>query len=276
LRLGIFAKTFDGNEPATALEAVADAGYDCAQFNWACAGLPSMPDEVPDPVIASVRQAVLQSGIELSAVSGTYNMIHPDPQVRSDGLRRLGVVIDSARELRIPMVTLCTGSRDVQDQWRAHPDNQTEQAWRDLIQSMEKALLMAESAGVTLGVEPELANTIDSVDKAEALLRTFDSRYLAIVLDPANLFEVVDDERRRTIIGSAIDRLAPAIQLCHAKDRLADGRFCAAGDGVIDFTHYFACLRETGFSGPMITHGLPADDARRVAQFLATELSRLA
>ncbi|TIN55804.1 MAG: sugar phosphate isomerase/epimerase, partial [Mesorhizobium sp.] len=129
MRLGIFAKTFPGTEPAAVLTAVRQAGYETTQFNLACAGLPSMPDAVPADAIASVRAAAQSNGVSLAALSGTYNMAHPDKAVRDDGLRRLAVVIEAAAALGIPLVTLCTGSRNAADQWAYHPDNADPAAW---------------------------------------------------------------------------------------------------------------------------------------------------
>ncbi|TIV68932.1 MAG: sugar phosphate isomerase/epimerase, partial [Mesorhizobium sp.] len=48
MQVGVFAKTFPGSEPTGVLAAVRDAGFAATQFNLACAGLPSMPDAVPD------------------------------------------------------------------------------------------------------------------------------------------------------------------------------------------------------------------------------------
>ncbi|TIR87531.1 MAG: sugar phosphate isomerase/epimerase, partial [Mesorhizobium sp.] len=74
--------------------AVREAGFAVTQFNLACAGLPSMPDDVPDEAIRTIDAAAKASGVGLVALSGTYNMAHPDSRVRDDGLRRLGVVIE--------------------------------------------------------------------------------------------------------------------------------------------------------------------------------------
>src|SRR3954462_13417331 len=99
MEIGIFAKTFPeiGAEPV--LAAVRNAGYASAQFNMACLGLPSMPDAIDDATAASVGQAARQTGVSIAAVSGTYNMIHPDPAVRRDGLARLKVLIAAARAM---------------------------------------------------------------------------------------------------------------------------------------------------------------------------------
>ena len=57
MQIGMFAKTFPGSEPAAVLAAVREAGFATTQFNLACAGLPSMPDAVPNDAIAAIRAA---------------------------------------------------------------------------------------------------------------------------------------------------------------------------------------------------------------------------
>ncbi len=83
MRLGIFAKTFPGTDPASVLSQVKAAGFATAQYNMACSGLPPMPDEIAPAISAAVAEASRQTGIRLCAVSGTYNMAHPDPAIRA-------------------------------------------------------------------------------------------------------------------------------------------------------------------------------------------------
>jgi sugar phosphate isomerase/epimerase len=269
MRLGIFAKTFAGTDPLTVLQAARDAGFVAAQYNMACSGLPAMPDALTHAQTAEVADASAATGMGIAAVSGTYNMIHPDPAVRATGLRRLGVLIDHAAEMGTGMVTLCTGTRDAEDQWRHHPDNVSPEAWRDLMDEMSKACTLAEPKGVKLGIEPELANVIDGAAKARRLIDSLQSPALAIVLDPANLFEVEPLDRQRDILSHAVDLLADRIAMAHAKDRDPAGGFVAAGAGVVDFPHFLNRLRSAGFNGDLVTHGLTAAEAPGVAAFLA-------
>ncbi|TPJ89655.1 sugar phosphate isomerase/epimerase [Mesorhizobium sp. B2-5-13] len=268
MRLGIFAKTFPGTDPAAVLATVKQAGYETTQFNLACAGLPSMPDVVPADAVAAIRAAARSSGVLLAALSGTYNMAHPDKAVRDDGLRRLAIVIETAAALDIPLVTLCTGSRNAADQWAYHPDNVTPAAWSDMAAEMEKALALAENAGVDLGIEPEQANIVTSAGDAMRLIAAMGSKHLKIVLDPANLFEHATPEEAHVIVAAAIDEAAGHIAMAHAKDRFADGRFATSGQGVVDFPDFVARLKGVGFDGALVTHGLPADEAPGVAIFL--------
>lgn len=274
MQLGIFARTFAVQGALPVLHAVAQAGYETAQFNFACLGLASMPDEITDETVKKVAAASRETGISIAAVSGTYNMIHPDLSQRARGLQRLEVIIRCARAMGTEMVTLCTGTRDSQDQWRAHPDNGKPDAWHDLCTEMEKALAIAERHAVDLGIEPELANVVSSAAHARRLIDELKSPRLRVVLDPANLFEVVTSEERLHLVEQSVELLADRLSMAHAKDRDAQGNFVAAGKGVIDFSHFIGCLRKAGFAGPLVTHGLSEPEAPGAAHFLKALLQQ--
>ena len=265
MRLGIFARTFPGTDAVTVLGAVKRAGYSCTQFNMACCGRPAMPDAVSPAEIESIAAAARDAGVTLGGLSATYNMIHPDRAVRVVGMRRLRVAIAVARDLGIPLVTLCTGTRDAEDQWRHHPGNGSPDAWFDLAHEMEHALVCAEAVGVDLGIEPEQANVVTSARDARKLIADMASKRLKIVLDPANLFERATAEEARRLVADAVEVAGDAVAMAHAKDRAADGSFVTAGRGIVDFADFLERLRGTGFDGPVVTHGLTAEEAPGVA-----------
>ncbi len=276
MQLGIFAKTFDGTSPTVVLPQVKAAGFETAQYNMACSGLSAMPEDIPASVIASVKTAAQSSGVVLTALSATYNMIHPDLTERKNGHRRLAVIAKAAQGMGIPLVTLCTGTRDATDQWKHHPDNTSVAAWTDLIQSMQTVIAIADTFNVDLGIEPERANVINSAAKARKLLDEVKSPRLKIIFDPANLFETETVAEQRRIISKALDLLAVDITMAHAKDRSANGEFVTAGTGVLDYRHFFSELNQSSFNGPIITHGLTAAEAPQVHAFLQQELAQLA
>jgi sugar phosphate isomerase/epimerase len=133
---------------------------------------------------------------------------------------------------------------------------------------MHFAIKIADQFDVDLGVEPELANVVSSATKAKRLIEECNSPRIKIILDAANLFEVATINEQREIVSEAIELLAPNIAMAHAKDRNASGGFVAAGNGVLDYPHFLRCLKKVGFDGPLVTHGLSANEAREVANFL--------
>jgi sugar phosphate isomerase/epimerase len=274
MRLGIFAKTFGTREALATLKAVAEVGFSCTQFNMACAGLPSMPEAIDDSIYSAIAAASQATGVEISAVSGTYNMIHPDPAVRETGMRRLEVLALACNHMGTDTVTLCTGTLDPHDQWRWHPGNGTTTAWRALMREMERAINIAERHDIWLGIEPELANVVSSAQKALELIQQLGSTRLRIVLDPANLFEIANKRESRTIVACAIEKLADRLFIAHAKDRSVDGKPVAVGKGIIDFQHFVEGLLSIGFAGPLIAHGLSSSEAPEVFGFLRELVER--
>jgi sugar phosphate isomerase/epimerase len=138
---------------------------------------------------------------------------------------------------------------------------------------MAIAVDVAERHDVLLGIEPELANVVNSAQRARALINQIASPRLRIVLDPANLFAVATPEEQRRTVAEAIDLLADRIVMGHAKDRDGNGGFATAGTGVLDYPHYLSCLKAAKFDGPLITHGLRADQAPGVAGYLEKVLA---
>ncbi len=132
MKLGIFAKTFARPTVEEVFDAVARHRLRCVQFNFASAGLPSLPERIEPEQLDRIRDAAEERRIAIAAVSGTFNMIHPEARRRREGLRGLGVVASACARLGASLVTLCTGTRDPLDPWRRHPDNDAPEAWRDL------------------------------------------------------------------------------------------------------------------------------------------------
>src|SRR5258708_31608466 len=165
-------------------------------------------------------------------------MIDPDPQTRLAGAEGLRRVIALAPKLGTAMVTLCTGSRDPGNMWHKHPNNGTREAWADLLVQVEGAVRVAEKYGVTLGVEPEIGNTINSVHKARRLLDEVRSPQLKIVMDGANIFQRGQLSNMRKVLDEAFELLGSYIALAHAKDldKDAEAEHVAAGRGGTQFT----------------------------------------
>ena len=275
MKLGIFAKTFAGANPLEVLSRARQTGYEAVQYNMICSGLSALPETIETAVADAVLEACEATGIEIAAVSATYNMIHPDQITRAKGRRSFAAIAAAAHRMGTRLLTVCTGSRDADDQWRHHPGNAGPEAWQDMCNEFRLLIAIAEKYDVMIGVEPESANVVDSAPRARQLIDELGSSRIRIVLDPANLFEVATSEHCKTLIQSAVELLVDRIELAHAKDRFADGRFAPAGDGVVDFAHFLGTLRRAGFSGSLITHGLRDQDASRVAELLRSKLAGL-
>jgi Xylose isomerase-like TIM barrel len=127
-----------------------DRRHQCPVGSSFCRGFPT---DLSQDIIDAITAGFTERKLTLAALSGTCNMIDPDLQARQAGAESLKRLIAWAPRLGTDVVTLCTGSRDPSNMWRKHPDNDTLEAWADLLVQLEEAVRVAEKYGVRLGVE---------------------------------------------------------------------------------------------------------------------------
>jgi len=228
MQIGIFTKIFPRPSLELVLDAVAGTGLRCVQFNMESVGLEPMPDEVPAALAERIRDETAARGLTIASVQGTFNMSHPDPGHRRTGLRRLRVLCDACATLRTSVIAICIGTRHAGNMWHHHPDNDTPEAWRDMTACVREAVRLAEGAGVTLALEPEVTNIVDSPEKARRLLDEIGSRHLKITMDAANLFHAGELPRMTDVMEHAFALLGNDIILAHAKDN-REGRRSRSG-----------------------------------------------
>jgi sugar phosphate isomerase/epimerase len=275
MKLGIFARSFVRPSLAETLGAIQSHGFETVQFNLSAAGLPTLPGRIEGPQLEDIHSAFANFGLEMCAVSGTFNTIHPDLSKRIQDTEKCATLIKACPSMGTQTVTLCTGTRDPDHMWSAHPDNDTPEAWRDLLNTLEILIEQADAADVSLGIEPEMANVINSAAKARKLLDEIKSPCLRIILDGANLLTHATLSRQREILSEAFDLLRPDIIMVHAKDfPVNETQTQAAGKGGVEFPFYLGLVRASGFNGPVVLHNLSEDEVPPSAAFVRGLLER--
>jgi sugar phosphate isomerase/epimerase len=254
---GIFAKIFVRPSLGQVLDAVVERGIRHIQFNLSSAGLPTLPAELQDIQCTAIHEELQERGLAMTAISGTFNIIHPDRHARAQGLERLRVLARASKALGTDLITVSTGTRNPEDLWCGHPENDSPAAWRDMLASMERIARVGEECGVRFAFEPERANVVNSARKARELLDALRSRYVGVLIDPANLLNPDNMHMSRDVLTEAFALVGGDIILAHAKDISATGRSgnLALGKGVLDFAHYFRLLKSVGYELPVIAHG---------------------
>lgn len=270
----IFSRTYTGHRVTDVLQAIHDDGFRGAQMNLSSFGMDSLPDELDETVLTEGREAAARLGLTLAALSGTYNMAHPDAGQRRAMRPRFVNVLRAARIIGAPVVTLCTGTRHPTDKWAAHRDNDSSDAWADLRAELDWALTEAAAFDLVLAVEPEPGNIVRDALLARQLLDELEADHVKIILDAANLIGVAGLVRQAEIVTEAAGLLGPDVVVAHAKDIDVRGRVVAPGQGAVDLPAFVAALVGNGFEGPLVGHGFDSDLTALAARTL-NELCRI-
>lgn len=256
----IFSRTYPLQRVQDVLAAIRTDGFRGAQMNLSSFGIESLPAALDETALKAGKAEAKRLAVVLAALSGTYNMAHPEPAARLERRPRFVNVLDAAGMIGAPIVTLCTGSRDTANMWAEHPENTSAAAWADLRDELDWALGEAETRGLVLAIEPEPGNVVRDARVARKLLDETGAPHLKIILDAANLIGPGGLARQADILAEAIDLIGSDIVLAHAKDIDAGGRVVAPGQGAIDLPAFVAALAAAGFDGALIGHGFEADE----------------
>jgi sugar phosphate isomerase/epimerase len=289
-QIGVFAKHISRATPEELFDALAGFGFDCTQFNAVCLGIPSLPDQTDVGRWRKAARAAQAAGIKVIALSATFNLLDRNKSRLTDNFRRLKILAQAAAILGTDLLTLCTGTRNQQDMWAYHPQNQSSAAWQEMIDGMQRALDVATEFDLKLGIEPEVANVVSNAKDALRLITELDSGRIRIVFDPANLYRPPSDPRKdRYVITDALTSLGDRITIAHCKD-IADPvmegarhptgetqySHVAAGTGILDYQHYISGLKRfVHTSVPLILHGLSEEQIPRSVAFVRKCLSEL-
>lgn len=278
--LGVMVREVKGPTFEDTLERIHDMGFECAQLNLNVLGLPTVPASLPSGKAGEIGASFWAYGLNLAAVSGTFNCAHPDEDVRKAGIAGIRTLCESADNLGTRVITLSTGTRNPDHMWRTHPDNDSPEAWKVMAKTLHELTRIAEAHSVLLAFEPEVANIVNTVDKATRILDEIGSDNLKIVMDPANLLFPGDVERQLEIFEDAFSKLGQYIVLSHAKDvgefdeSIGELKRVAAGKGQLDYPGYFRLLKASGYQGAIIIHSLLEEEMPGSREFISNALMR--
>lgn len=249
-------------------ERIAAYGYNCTQFSFTSiseaefvpTGELELPPAIRDAALRAADKASAKYNVPIIAINGTFNMTHPDAEIRTEGIRRLGLLAEAANELGCGIITLCSGTRRRENLWAPHPDNHTDGAWTDMLDTMKRAAEIAERCGIRLAIETEASNVIDTPQRARAVMDEVGSDKLKMIIDCANLFHIGKAKREnvRSTMAEAFEFFGRDMIVAHGKDiRESDGiEFCPAGEGIVDYDYFAELLEKYEYSGAMVMHGI--------------------
>ncbi|MBQ8512087.1 MAG: sugar phosphate isomerase/epimerase [Clostridia bacterium] len=243
-------------------------GYACTQFAFSSIaesgyipdGCIEIPESIAPSVIRAVERASAKHNLPVMVFNGTFNMAHPDEEIRQTGLKRLEVLADAADALGVKMISLCSGTRNPGNLWAYSDENDTDDAWNAMYGTMQRAAETAEKHGITLAIESEASNVISTPERARRLMDGVGSDKIKMILDCANLFHrgEAHPENVQSVITHAFEVYGHDIVIAHGKDiREGDGiDFCGTGDGIVDFSLTAELLTQYGYAGDMFLHGI--------------------
>lgn len=207
--------------------------------------------------LEAFRALAEKHGLELSGLmSFLYwgaNAASEDPAVREKVAEILARQIECARHLGIDTILAIPGSVGV-DFIPGSEIVRYDTAYERATDFIKAALPLAESAGITIGVENVWNKFLLSPLEMRAFVDQFDTRNVGVYFDVANTLAFGYPEHWIEILG-------PRIKRVHFKDyrrnvATVDG-FCDLLAGDVDWSAVMAALRKVGYDGWVTAEMIP-------------------
>ena len=276
MKLGVVGDCFGGNTESVIRQAAA-LGLQGVQL-YAVKG-EFCPQNLSEEDILRYRALIAECGLEVSALCGDLGghgfEIEADNPERIEKTKR---IIDLAKRFDTDIVTTHIG---------VIPEDTACKKYQVMLEALRACGAYAKEKGVTLAIEtgPETAPVLDGFVRAAG-------DGVGVNLDPANFVMVTGQDPTEAVL-----LLREKIVHTHLKDgrmlkksnpleiynHFAEGGIEALnvadyfietpiGEGDVDFTSYFAALREIGFEGYLTiereTGADPAADIKKAADFV--------
>ena len=276
LKLGIFTGVYAGLPLEEAARRMAADGFHGVILEYGFADVAFDPWAPDWDKARQIMSALAKHHLKVAGLFGYYNIVDPDPARRRRGEQRMQVLIENWKQFGCPVISTETGTLNQKSEWLESPENATEQGYEACRAALEKLTRMSQKNGAVLSIEPYWRNVIDSIPRAERVLR--DVPGLKLVMDPCNYYRKEDLWRMDPMLEEMFRGLGKQIVLAHAKDvkASADGTdLPAAGQGVLDYPLFLRLLASLNRELYLIIEHLTLADVPRARDYVLSQFEKI-
>jgi len=230
--------------PSEAIKVLADARYDGVE--WMLHYHFNSPNELKR-LVDETRGNHLQ----VSNIMCWEDLVTTNENSRTNSVSTLKQYLSAAHEMAIPVMNVFTGPMTwIQNFAKIGDDISEEVAWAIVTDAFSEIVDAAEKNDVIVTVEAVFGMLVHDYYTMKEFLGYFDSKHLAVNLDPSHLALYGNDP------SFAVRRLGKRIRHVHVKDSFGtpgtlgkDFEFPILGEGMVDWKRFFTCLREVDYDG---------------------------
>ena len=231
-------------KPSEAIKVLAAAGYDGVE--WMLHYHFNSKSELRQLV-----EETRENHLEVSNIMCWEDIVTTNKNSRIESVNTLKQYVAAAHEMDIPVMNIFTGPMTwIPNSVKIGDEISEETAWRYVVDAFREIVEAAEKNNIIVTVEAVFGMLVHDYYTMKELLEHFDSKNLAVNLDPSHLVLYGNDP------SFAVKRFGKRIRHVHVKD--AFGRpgtlgesfeFPILGEGMVDWKRFFTSLKEAQYQG---------------------------
>jgi sugar phosphate isomerase/epimerase len=192
-----------------------------------------------------IRDTFKKENVNIAVLGCYINPIHPDVEERRKHLERFKEHIRFARDFGCSIIGTETGSLKISG--LPDYDNESEEAFETLIESLRELTLEAEKFGVIVGIEGGKNEVVTTPQRMRRVLDLIPSNNLQVIYDPTNYLSADNWKEQDQIIKEAFELFGDRMVAFHSKDFVVENdkiSIVPAGTGNLNYELILKLLKE--------------------------------
>ncbi|MDB5085356.1 MAG: xylose isomerase protein [Bacilli bacterium] len=269
-KLGIMSYVYQGYTAKEMASAIQSHGLNYVQLD------PRQSELLEGDVFSvqrasEIKQIFDDHGIEIIALSGYINLLDPILEKREANLSVLERLIELCQAFGTKFVATETGSFHPTNQWRYHPDNDSEFAWEALLKSVDRLRTKAAEHRAVFLLEGYVTNVVSSPERARLLIDQLGTDGLGFILDPFNYMTESYIQHQEEALDQVFQLIGAFSPIAHAKDAIyTEKGFDSprAGTGSMNWQLVASKMAQQTPDLPLILEHLTAEEVEETLNFI--------
>jgi len=273
MRIGIRGHDLGRNTPAKFAQSAVDAKMESLQLVLfrAIDFETEVPPILNDDLTTAVQKELTERGVKVAMMGAYFNPVDNNPEYVAESVENFKNHLKKAKFFGTDYVGTETGSCN-DGAWIWHPDNNTEEAYQEVLAIFRDILPVAEEAGAYLTIEPAYGHIISTPARLKRLVDELDSPNVRIIFDLFNLLHKGNTHEQHKLIDEMVEYFNDKLVIVHAKDFILEDselKQVSPGKGEVDYPYLIAKLKTLQTTPDIILEDVTGDDIEFSREFLA-------
>lgn len=222
-------------------------GFDGVQLAIAKAveGQNGNPGTLTPEVISEIRKGFNDHNVEIPILGAYFNPVHSNEKKVTDGAAKYADHLRHAAEFGAKYVASETGSYN-DDKWTYNPKNQTEDAFKQVLEVFRPMPEIAKQSGVKMVLEGAWGHCMYKPEQLKRLFDELDNGSVNVLIDVLNYLYIGNYEERAKILETSLKLFKGKICAFHMKDFVVNGdelEIAPLGQGIMGWKDFLPIIK---------------------------------
>ncbi|MDU4889326.1 MAG: sugar phosphate isomerase/epimerase family protein [Clostridium sp.] len=219
--------------------------------------------------INHINEELQKNNVRVGVLGCYFNMGHPDDRELQEMIEGFKAQIRFGKRINCGVVGTETGA--INKEYVYEEGNHSEEAYQRCLSTLKEMVKEAEKEKQYIAIEGVWSHIIHTPEVMKRVLEDINSEYLKVILDPCNLLNGSNYEKREEIIVKVFELYGDKICAIHLKDFIVENnevKEVPIGTGIFRYKTLFNLLEKYNCNADLIFEGTEEQDIVRSIEYI--------